>query len=468
MTTSALEFVSYRSHEAEATSPWLNQILMLGIIAALASLALTPAAPALRLLFPAASGMIAAWFALRGKAAQYVSFTLWLFMLTPLIRRLVDMRVGFSEVNVLMLAPYAAGALSLIAVPKLLIRRDVPGQLGLIGVFAAPTYGLLVAFLYGRSVAGAFDYLRWIVPPAFAAYIILNSDKWREMLKDYGLVNLIGLPLLSAYALYQFVAPPRWDALWMVGSGMTTIGFPLPFLIRVFGTMNSPGSFASFLMVAILVVFAMRSRFGFVGILLGLAALAATLVRGAWLGLLIGLSLLFWLGSWRVRIAMIGAVSVALLAAPLLALSPQVEKIVGDRLSSLTQLSRDLSAQQRSQGYALLAQQLDKNIEGMGMGSVGTHQSYTDNSTSVIVDGGPIEIFMSVGVIGGSLYLGSLAFLVVIALMIKLPSEAPILAACKAVVFVLIVSLSSGTTVIGEVGMLLWTSVGILVAVRRG
>ncbi|MFC5012876.1 hypothetical protein [Nocardioides plantarum] len=50
--------------------------------------------------------------------------------------------------------------------------------------------------------------------------------------------------LLALYGLYQFFFLPGWDRLWMIRSGLNSVGSPEPLLVRVFGASESPGLFA--------------------------------------------------------------------------------------------------------------------------------------------------------------------------------------------------------------------------------
>src|SRR5689334_9014489 len=83
-------------------SPLLRQALILGAIAALALPAATPAAGVARLSFPAGAALIAGWLAARGRLNAYVTFCLWLFLLTPFVRRLADAHAGYVQGSTLM------------------------------------------------------------------------------------------------------------------------------------------------------------------------------------------------------------------------------------------------------------------------------------------------------------------------------------------------------------------------------
>ena len=47
---------------------------------------------------------------------QYVSFVIWLYMITPFVRRVVDYQAGYQDVSMVTLAPQLAATVSLFCV----------------------------------------------------------------------------------------------------------------------------------------------------------------------------------------------------------------------------------------------------------------------------------------------------------------------------------------------------------------
>ena len=94
--------------------------------------------------------------------------------------------------------------------------------------------------------------------------------------------------LAGAYALYQFVAIPPWDAEWMRNVEMTSIGLPEPFAVRVFGTLHAPGVLAMFLLVPIGTLWLSRPTLSRLpAVCLVSAALLLSQVRAAWIGVML-------------------------------------------------------------------------------------------------------------------------------------------------------------------------------------
>ncbi|MHA7303552.1 hypothetical protein [Pseudarthrobacter sp. MDT1-22] len=66
------------------------------------------------------------------------------------------------------------------------------------------------------------------------------------------LLPVLGL-LVGAYGIVQFVVLPPWDKSWMLSSELQSIGQAAPLAVRVFGMSESPGPYAAFIGVAIII-----------------------------------------------------------------------------------------------------------------------------------------------------------------------------------------------------------------------
>jgi hypothetical protein len=65
----------------------------------------------LRIAIPAGATLTGFALYLR-RPIGYIHFTLWVWFLTPLVRRLVDWRVGFEDQNLVLLAPSLVSAIA--------------------------------------------------------------------------------------------------------------------------------------------------------------------------------------------------------------------------------------------------------------------------------------------------------------------------------------------------------------------
>ena len=87
---------------------WAGQAFALSTLALLGLGAFTPLAAFVRWALPAGVTLAAGYLVLRQRPGGYVSLCLWSFLLTPFLRRVVDVHVGYSQANVIMLTPYLA------------------------------------------------------------------------------------------------------------------------------------------------------------------------------------------------------------------------------------------------------------------------------------------------------------------------------------------------------------------------
>jgi hypothetical protein len=452
-----------RSPRSDLRRGLARQVALLLLLAAAAAPAASPAASWVRWAFPAFAALVAGELVRRGRAATYLTFCLWLLILTPFVRRVVDARVGFAQANALMLAPYLAAMWAGLQAPRFFAASGRPGQGPMLMVFAAVFYGFLLALAGGRFFPGTLDLLRWSVPPLLTCWLVVQRRHWQAICLEVRAWTLLALPLLSLYGLYQFVAPPRWDVLWMLNGGMTSIGRPQPFEIRVFGSMNSPASLAYYLEALILLTLAQSSKLRWLNAVLGLAALAVTLVRSAWLGLAVGVLLLLVRAPLRVRGAAVMVVLGVLALSPLALTNPRAERVISQRVESLSNLASDKSFSDRKRDYLASVLEITERPWGQGLGIANVAANYTQQRR--VVDGGPIEIFLSLGLICGSIYLGSIAALLIGAILRPWPAEqSDLYAAALAILVAQAMALVSLTSTVGEIGALFWITLGLVLA----
>jgi hypothetical protein len=422
----------------------------------------------LRPLFPFLALAASVLMLMAGRFPAFATLVLWFFTLTPFVRRLVDYDSGWSQANTLMLAPYAAALPVLAAIPMVLVRRDIPMRRVFAVLFAAILFGLVVAIFRGQMFAGVYATLRWIVPPCFAVYILANRNHLKPLLDNLAAYFVLSAILVSLYGIHQFVAIQPWDGFWMIQSKMESIGTPHPFDVRVFSTWNSPGSLAYYLLACILVLLASKGMARLIALPPALVALALTQGRSAWAALAIGLGILTVLGSSRIRMSALAVPAAVLFLLPIGLSLPDVGPLLEKRIETFRDISSDTSFRVRSDGYSMLVDELSERILGEGIAVGGAYQGYADGGRLRIIDGGPIEVLLALGLLGGIAYL--LSIVVLSAAAALRPAVLPIHTALKAVTAVFLLMMIAGTSTVGESGMFFWIAVGCLLAtpdVRR-
>ncbi len=463
-----LESVSYRTRAQRSANPvWLA-----GIGSLLVSFALAAAGQAaiLRIAIPACATLTGLALYFR-RPIGYFHFTLWTWFLIPLVRRLVDWRFGFQDHNLVLLAPLLVSAIGGLTLLRERQRADPVRLTPFFLCFAGILYGFAVGLVRwrlhasegaspGEIVYGLFD---WLAPLLFGLHLFLRWPMYEEYRDALQKSFVWAILLLGAYGIYQYVRPPIWDTLWLEhiisDLGEEASGRPEPFQIRVWGTMNSPGPFANFLMAGLLLLFSVRSRIKPLATGAGYSAFLLTLVRTSWLGWLVGLAVLAGSSNGRqIRRLLLSLVLLPVLVSPLM-LNPQIATVVTDRLQTLQNTRQDESFQDRSEEYRVLLTSLAADPSGEGLSNAEFFHGY-------IMDSGIIRLLYYCGWTGAALFLAGIALCVR-----SMPSGGnsadPIAPIYRAVVIALILELLSGNTFVGLSGIILWTFIGLSLGLQR-
>ena len=411
-----------------------------------------------------------ALFAYVRSPATYVGFVFWCWLLTPFLRRVFDLRFGYHPASLLLVGPVLATAVAGIT----LLRRAqslrgttyVPFLLALFALLYAYTVGLIQQPL----VAATWDLLNWGGPLLFGLHLALEWRRFPRLRSVLTRVALWGIVVTAGYALYQFVHPPVWDRAWVINAEMFSVGVPVPFLIRVFSTMNAPGPFAAFLIFAVLIGLPAPQRWKFLALALGLTALLLTKTRSAWGAFLVGALVLQFRQPLRTLPRQWIALAVVLLLAAPAVTHPRVLKAVSGRAASLSKLDEDRSYHERLQITNYVVQHIKRNVTGEGLGQIGSAGKLgATNGGKVRVtalDSGPLEVFSVMGWMGGALF--SLA---VLGMLFPIVSERrtrrdPVVNGAAAAVVALLTASLFGNVFNGVSGVMFWSAVGLATAGR--
>ncbi len=325
----------------------------------------------LQYVYPAAAVTVGALLYV-ARPSLYLGFVLWMWFVTPFVRRLIDYQSGFSFISVVMLAPFLVTAISAFTLLRYggLLQQPRYRPIGLV------LLGLLYGYLVGVARVGVYgatyDALLWFTPVLLGFHVLVH---WKE----YPLCRQVvrstftwGVLLLGSYGILQFIVLPAWDAHWMIGANMASIGKPVPFGLRIFGTLNAPGPFAVTMVVGLLLLFDGRGLLPRFAAVPGYIALLLTLVRSAWGGWV--LAILFLVvrlrGHLRGRLVVVLAAGL-LLSLPLLVMYNPITERVQSRAETLSDLGEDGSFQARTNLYRYASATALTNPVGAGMGSVG-------------------------------------------------------------------------------------------------
>jgi putative inorganic carbon (HCO3(-)) transporter len=333
-------------------------------------------------------------------------FALWL--LVPAVRRLFGLATGYVDTDPLSLAPFlATGAIAALE----LARVHVPSRIRRIFLVAAGGFAIgLPVGLLGGSQSAVYAFIAYLAGISGAAlgFAERSSDHDSTLRR----VLLFGVPPIAVYALLQRLLPlPSWDQAWIDATGFSSIGTgEAGSKVRVFGTLNSPGTLAALLGLTLLAFLSVhRARLATIaGAAVVAVALALTFGRGAWISLIVaGLAHVIVTRGRSARLVLgTGAVIVTVT----LALSPvsPTANLVLERFKSITDFRGDTSSNERRATFRQEFPKAAQVLPGNGLGTAGEASKLTGESLLRAPDNGYLALIYQVGPVGFLLVLGVL------------------------------------------------------------
>jgi hypothetical protein len=401
---------------------------------------------------------------------DYLLVTLWIAALTPFARRLVDMEAGWDAKNIMLTAPFLVAAPMLPAIAQRLRTLDAGTALfpGLIAL--CTLYGFIVTLMRGEPVPALIGVADWGIPVFYFFFVVVHRERIAELLERMPWFVTTNMLLLGSYGVWQFVNPPVWDRLWMQGVDQGPFGLPEPFLVRVFSTMNSAGPFSCWIMVLLIISFGFASWLMPVARFSGLLALAFTSVRTAWGGLAVAMLILAVSSGRRVlRYAIVAAVG-ALVVVAVVAVVPQINDVVTQRFATFDDLQQDGSLLQREEEASRMQTLISENPLGVGIGALGRGTIAAGDGQILFegaIDDGILEIFGSLGWLGGLLYCAAL-----IGAAVRCARSGPQFAfqqkVCFAAGVACLAALPLTNIVTGVTGTLMWMMFGVASVLGNG
>jgi hypothetical protein len=393
--------------------------------------------------------------------ALYVSFTFWLYFLTPFVRRVLDFRNGWNPTNPVLLAPPLVAGLAIFVIVRHL--RELKGVLfaPYLLILVALAYGYAVGVINAGSIPATYALVTWIAPVIFGIHLAVSWRRYAEIREALSTTFRWAIPALAAYGIYQFVRLPAWDAAWMRWSDLHSIGAPLPHLVRVFGTLNTPGPFASVLAAGALLLLTQRGSWRYLSIALALVALLLTRTRAVWVAFVIGI-LIEQVTQPVARLPKRTAtlMFVVLLALPLLSI-PSFRAQIMPRLSTLGNISSDNSFLKRVQLSEQTAYDVVESAEGNGLGLTGGATKLRDNQGVRSLDNGFLELFFIFGWPGGTMFLLGMSAMILQSFRFFEARRDPFANSVRAAAVSILSMLPIGDVFTGSTGTLLWSMIGL-------
>jgi len=424
------------------------------LMAALILIGTATTGPALgglsRPVFVLACGLVG-WLSWRRGPAAHLQAVLVLFAFAPLVRRVVDLHIGYDQLGLMLIGPLLAILVPAVYLPRLLEQRAVPSHwIWPLGIVAASVvYAGMLSMAQGDWTNAASGMLKWLSPLLYAAVLLVSAER-EEMVEAATSAFAFILPLLGVYAVYQYVAPLDWDVFWMQYAPIPSIGQPLPYEVRVFGTMNSPASFATFTAIGLFLISFSKRPWLALPALPAALGLLLSLYRTAWLSLAVSIlfCLLFSGTRRRAGIILVG-IGIAVVLAVLL--TPFGDVVV-DRLSTLSEGSQDGSAQERMEEFVTLWNLPDSSLFGSGftVSDVGA-------AGAMPVDGMVVACWLAMGIVIGGFCLTALCWAIGNAVAVTWTDPSPEAVVIGALALGALLQLPLASITSGENGFFFWT-----------
>ena len=399
--------------------------------------------------------------------ATFLAFVWWAWLLTPFLRRVFDLRFGFHPTNSMLLGPLLATSVAGFTVLRRWRMLRSSSYVSFLVAGGALAYAFLIGVVRQSATSASYDLLTWAAPLLFGLHLALEWRQFPVVRVTLSSCVLLGLIVTALYGIFQFVNPPLWDRTWVLSAEMYSVGAPLPFLIRVFSTLNAPGPFSIMLVFSLLFGLATPTRWRTFALAVGLAALILTKGRSAWGAFLLGalvMQLRQPLRSLpRQWVALLGVI---LLASPIIT-QPRVMSVFTRRAATLTNVGQDDSFQTRVNFTRSALAAMSTSPAGSGLGQLGgASKLLSGTKVGSAFDSGPLEIFGVMGWLGGMLFTMSLLAIILPIFRTRRTKFEPVTSAAASVVLALLFASLFGNIFNGVSGFFYWSAVGIASAGR--
>lgn len=379
----------------------------------------------------------------------YSGYAVWLWFITPFVRRLADYRgAGFTEPSPVLLAPVIVTFIAGLSIKKNIRYLNFSQGLPFIFCFAAIFYALLVGLIYRNPTSVLIAFIRWLAPVLFSFHLYVNWRKYPVQRQLFMTVIAWAVLVMGTYGIIQYVFAPPWDTMWMEASQMVSIGNPRPFEIRIWSTLNSPRPFATVMVACLVTILLVKEKIRLPATIVGYLSFLLSNSRAAW-------------GSWMISILILSAslkskhqiklfltiATVTVLLIPLLTIDPIAERVLS-RFSSFSNLESDGSAQARSKTYSELTGLALKSFFGQGLGG----KTY---------DSAILTMLFDFGWFGVLFYVGGLLLFIYLLSSVSWSAADPFMGAARAITIGIFAQMPIGSPFGGAQGMLLWSFIGL-------
>lgn len=439
--------------------PPLAWIAILGLIITTAFFLLVGFSSILQILFPILSVTVAIFLYFR-YPILYLGFNWWVWFISPFISRMVEYQNGWTnpEFRLIILTPYLTTLVTSISFFRYLPKNSKEDEFPFVLAFLATLYSLLIGLIKNISIFEVLErFLSWTIGIFLGFHLCVNWKDYPKYRRNTKNTFAWSAMVMGVYGIVQYIIPIKWDQFWLKNSEnlLNCCGWPDPWNIRVWSTLNYPFTFAYSMQACLIVLLTSKGAFSSGSSLMGFMALLLSRVRGAWMGCLIGVVAFASSLKFRARIRLLIAISCVGLGLYFLSNIDQFSSAVITRLQTLSNVQGDRSLQVRSSIYTALFDEVVSEFIGRGMGS------------SKIIDAGILDVIATLGWLGCIPYIISVVlvfFSVFKSTKIELDS---FVYAARSISLSILTTLPFNNSLMLLPGVLFWGFLGMAVAGRK-
>ena len=406
--------------------------------------------------------LAAGYWSWRESPARHLEVSLILFATAPFLRRVVDFGAGFDPSGFMLTGPLLAILIPTVELRHLVLVERSPSRVlsPMLLIGACIAYAIVLSLASGEIVGALTGTLKWIAPLLYGVWLIHRVRQDTEIVQVAARAFLFVTPIIGAYGVFQYLDPPAWDRYWMINAGMDSIGVPEPLGVRVFSTMNSPASFATFSATGLLLFGFCRS--GWLASVMSipcLLGLLLSLYRTAWLGFAVGVIFCMFFAATRGRAFLVcmllfGAIGAA-------GLNDTIGDVILNRLETLTgPPAQDGSGQERLREFLTIYENAESTIIGQGIAA-----KPPENASKMPIDGMIIYCWLSMGIIVGLTCVLATLWAGFIALAQVCRRPEPVRVVLGAAILGALMQVPLAGVIVGEMGFLFWVCVALSVSI---
>ena len=416
---------------------------------------------AARLLFVGGCFCVAAQAYRSGGLPLHLEISIALFVFAPLLRRIIDVHVGYDASAAMLVGPLLALVAAFPELRGLLSdrRRSMTIFIPYLLIMVCVGYGWVISAFQSDILVATIAAVKYLVPMLYCVCLLLRPDESSRVLRSAVRAFVIVGPIVGIYGIAQELAPPAWDKYWIISSKMVTAGEPEPMQVRVFSTMNSPASLAAYAVCGLMLFSFTRTVIpAYLVPFLALLPLSMSLLlsgmRTLWISAAVSLLFCMLFRQTRQRASLL----IICLAAGVMftLLFTSFGTSVADRISTLSgNVSQDGSGSERLHDYIYVFTEGQRYLFGVGL-------SADPDPRMAALDGQLLMSVVQMGLVFGALHTLLIVWAAVQGLLtLRNNQEVLRIVAGALIVGNLSVFLLLAFSA-GEIGFLFWMLVGVL------